>query len=543
MNDPSERSRSRHRCARCAAAPGRRVGTQRSGAFRRARAGARRRSSATLGGLPLQARLHAARRRRHAARRHRPAGPVSRTRAVRTRRCTAAGSWTMRQIAGFGTAEDTNGRFKYLIAQGQTGLSTDFDMPTLMGYDSDHPMSEGEVGREGVAIDTLADMEHLFDGIDLEKHLGVDDDQPERVDPARDVRRARAEARLRPRTGCRARSRPTSSRNTRRRRNGSSRSRRRCASCATASRTAPRNMKRYNPINISGLPHLRGGLVAARRGGVHDVQPHHLRRGGAARPGCTSTSSRRGSRSSTSARPTSSRRSPSSARCGASTRRSCASASARKNPESMRLRFHCQTAAASLTKPQYQINVVRTGPAGAGRGARRRAEPAHQRHGRGVRDPHRGGDEDRAAHAADHRRRDRASPSVVDPLGGSYFVESLTTQYEREIFEVIDEVDRRGGTIKLTEEGWFQRRIADFAYETALKKASGEKPVIGVNRYVDAGRDVRRRDASVRSDDRRAPDRAPQRRCAASATTREWRRCSTSSSPSPRDERAEHHAR
>src|SRR3954468_1169159 len=77
-------------------------------------------------------------------------------------------SWTMRQIAGFGTGEDTNKRFKYLIAQGQTGISTDFDMPTLMGYDSDHPMSEGEVGREGVAIDTLADMEALFDRIDLE---------------------------------------------------------------------------------------------------------------------------------------------------------------------------------------------------------------------------------------------------------------------------------------------------------------------------------------------------------------------------------------
>ena len=76
--------------------------------------------------------------------------------------------WTMRQIAGFGTGEDTNQRFKYLISQGQTGLSTDFDMPTLMGYDSDHPMSEGEVGREGVAVDTLADMEALYDGIDLE---------------------------------------------------------------------------------------------------------------------------------------------------------------------------------------------------------------------------------------------------------------------------------------------------------------------------------------------------------------------------------------
>ncbi len=78
-------------------------------------------------------------------------------------------TWTMRQIAGFGTGEDTNKRFKYLIAQGQTGISTDFDMPTLMGYDSDHAMSEGEVGREGVAIDTLADMEALLADIDLEK--------------------------------------------------------------------------------------------------------------------------------------------------------------------------------------------------------------------------------------------------------------------------------------------------------------------------------------------------------------------------------------
>src|SRR5881628_3270441 len=75
--------------------------------------------------------------------------------------------WTMRQIAGFGTGEDTNGRFKYLIAQGQTGLSCDFDMPTLMGYDSDNPRSLGEVGREGVAVDSLDDMEALFAGIPL----------------------------------------------------------------------------------------------------------------------------------------------------------------------------------------------------------------------------------------------------------------------------------------------------------------------------------------------------------------------------------------
>src|SRR5215469_5267828 len=75
--------------------------------------------------------------------------------------------WTMRMFAGYGTAEETNARFRYLLEHGQTGLSTAFDMPTLMGYDSDHPRSLGEVGREGVAIDSLADMETLFEGIPL----------------------------------------------------------------------------------------------------------------------------------------------------------------------------------------------------------------------------------------------------------------------------------------------------------------------------------------------------------------------------------------
>src|SRR4051812_49813198 len=75
--------------------------------------------------------------------------------------------WTMRQFAGFGTAEETNERFRYLLKHGQGGLSTAFDMPSLMGHDSDHPKSEGEVGREGVAVDTLDDMETLFGGIDL----------------------------------------------------------------------------------------------------------------------------------------------------------------------------------------------------------------------------------------------------------------------------------------------------------------------------------------------------------------------------------------
>ena len=107
-------------------------------------------------------------------------------------------NWTMRQIAGFGTGEDTNKRFKYLIEQGQTGLSTDFDMPTLMGYDSDHPMSEGEVGREGVAVDTVADYGGAVQGHRPREQFGVIDDQPDRLDPSRNVCGGRRKPRLRP---------------------------------------------------------------------------------------------------------------------------------------------------------------------------------------------------------------------------------------------------------------------------------------------------------------------------------------------------------
>jgi methylmalonyl-CoA mutase cobalamin-binding domain/chain len=155
-----------------------------------------------------------------------------------------------------------------------------------------------------------------------------------------------------------------------------------------------------------------------------------------------------------------------------------------RNPESMRLRFHCQTAAASLTKPQYQINVVRTGlqALAAVLG--------------GAQSLHTNGMDEAFAIPTEEAMKialrtqqiiadESGVASVVDPLGGSYFVENLTTQYEREIFKVVDYVDQNGGTIKLTQEGWFQRRVADFAYETALKKASGEKPVIGVNKYAD----------------------------------------------------------
>ena len=136
--------------------------------------------------------------------------------------------WTMRQFAGFGTAEETNARFQYLLKNGQTGLSTAFDMPSLMGHDSDHPRSLGEVGREGVAVDTVLDMETLFAGIPLDRvSVSMTINAPAAIMLAFYVVAAERQRRS-ARAARRARSRPTSSRSTSLRRSGASRLIRRC---------------------------------------------------------------------------------------------------------------------------------------------------------------------------------------------------------------------------------------------------------------------------------------------------------------------------
>lgn len=391
-------------------------------------------------------------------------------------------NWTMRQIAGFGTGEDTNKRFKYLIAQGQTGISTDFDMPTLMGYDSDHPMSEGEVGREGVAIDTLADMEALFDGIDLEKisvsmtinpsawillamyivlaeKRGYDLDKLSGTIQADILKEYMAQKEyifpVEP-------------------------SVRIVRDCITY---CAKTMKRYNPINISGYHISEAGSSPLHEAAftlanlivyVEEV----LKTGmpvDAFAPRLAfffvcqadffeEVAKFRALR-----------------RCYAKIMKERFGA---QNPDSMRLRFHCQTAAASLTKPQYMVNVVRT------------SMQALAAVLGGCQSLHTNGyDEAFAIPTEDAMRmalrtqqviaEETNVTQVIDPLGGSYYVESLTTEYEARIFEILREVEERGGTLKLIQEGWFQRHIADFAYETAIRKQTGEKPVIGVNRLVD----------------------------------------------------------
>ena len=390
--------------------------------------------------------------------------------------------WTMRQIAGFGTGEDTNKRFKYLISQGQTGLSTDFDMPTLMGYDSDHPLSEGEVGREGVAVDTLADMEALFDGIDLE-NISVS----MTINPSAWILLAMyvalAEKRgldlnklsgtiqadiLKEYMSQKEWIYPIAP---------SVRIVRDCISFCG------RNMKRYNPINISGYHISEAGSSPLHEAAftmanlivyveevlkigmnVDEFAPRLAFFYVSQADLFEEIAKFRALR-----------------RCYAKIMKERFGA---KNPESMRLRFHCQTAAATLTKPQYRINIVRT------------AFQALAAVLGGCQSLHTNGyDEAFAIPTEDAMRmalrtqqiiaEETNVANVIDPVGGSYYVESLTNEFETRIFEILDYVDENGGTIKLIEEGWFQKQIADFAYETALRKQSGEKPVIGVNTMVE----------------------------------------------------------
>ena len=391
-------------------------------------------------------------------------------------------TWTMRQIAGFGTGEDTNRRFKYLIAQGQTGISTDFDMPTLMGYDSDHPMSDGEVGREGVAIDTLADMEALLADIDLEK-ISVS----LTINPTAWILLAMYVALAEKRGYDLNRLSGTVQADILKEYMAQKEyiypiapSVRICRDIITFS---ARNLRRYNPINISGYHISEAGSSPLQEAAftlanlivyVEEVLKTGMDVDEFA-PRLAFFFVSQGDFFEEVAKFRALRR------CYAKIMKERFGA---KNPDSMRLRFHCQTAAATLTKPQYKVNIVRT----ALQALSAVLGGAQSLHTNGYDEAFAIPTEDAMKMALRTQQiiaEETNVTSVIDPLGGSWFVEALTTEYEKKIFEVLAEVDRRGGTIKLIEQGWFQKQIADFAYETALRKQSGEKPVIGVNRFVE----------------------------------------------------------
>ena len=390
--------------------------------------------------------------------------------------------WTMRQIAGFGTGEDTNGRFRYLIEQGQTGLSVDFDMPTLMGYDSDDPRSLGEVGREGVAVDTLDDVEALFTGVDLEtisvsmtinptawillamyvalaQSRGYDLNrlsgtvqadilkeyiaQKEWIFPIRQSMRIMRDMIV----------------------------------------WSARHMARYNPINISGYHISEAGATSVQEVAFTMANAiayvEEVTRAGVAvdefAPRLAFYFVAQNDFFEEIAKFRAARRIYArimKERFGA------------RNPESMRLRFHCQTAAATLTRAQPMNNVVRT----ALQALSAVLGGAQSLHTNGLDEAYAIPSEEAMKLALRTQQiiaEESRVTGVIDPLGGSYYVEALTNEIERRVFEILTKVDGMGGTIKAVEEGYFQHEIADSAYDTARRRASGDQPLIGVNRFVE----------------------------------------------------------
>ncbi len=390
--------------------------------------------------------------------------------------------WTMRQIAGFGTGADTNARFKYLIKQGQTGLSTDFDMPTLMGYDSDHPMSKGEVGREGVAVDTLADMEALFAGIDLENisvsmtinpsawilmamYVALAEQRGYDLNKLsgtiqNDILKeyiAQKEWIFPPRPSMRI--------------------------VRDTIVYGARHMRRYNPINISGYHISEAGATAVQEAAFTICNAiayvEEVVKAGVPVDDFASRLSYYFVSQADFLEEVAKFRAVRRVYARVMKERFGA-----KKPESMRLRFHCQTAAATLTKPQYKVNLMRT------------AFQALAAVFGGAQSLHTNGLDEAFAIPTEEAMRlalrtqqviadETNVTSVIDPLGGSYCLEALTDEIERRIFEIVAKVDGMGGALKAIEQGWFQKEIADSAYDHALRKASGERPVIGVNKYVE----------------------------------------------------------
>jgi methylmalonyl-CoA mutase N-terminal domain/subunit len=389
--------------------------------------------------------------------------------------------WTMRQFAGFGTAQDTNERYKFLLAHGQTGLSVAFDFPTLMGYDSDHPRSEGEVGKCGVAISSAQDMETLFDGIPLDKvstsmtingpaamlycfyvaaaeHQGVDiaklqgtiqNDMLKEymaqhawifpVEPALKV-------------------------------------------IVDMFDWAATNTPKWNTISISGYHIREAGSTAAQElaftlaNGFSYVE-HGVARGldvDSFAPRLSffwdvhndffeEVAKLRAAR-----------------RIWARTMKQKYGA---KNPRSWQMRFHCQTAGVTLTAQQPLNNIVRV------------AYQALAAVLGGTQSLHTNALDETLALPTEESVRvalrtqqilayETGIPNVSDPLGGSYYLEALTDSLEREAAGLFAEIEAQGGVVPAIESGWFQRQIAQSASRFQDEVEKGRKVVVGVNMFT-----------------------------------------------------------
>jgi methylmalonyl-CoA mutase N-terminal domain/subunit len=388
--------------------------------------------------------------------------------------------WTMRQFAGFGTAEETNKRFRYLLDHGQTGLSTAFDMPTLMGYDSDHPKSLGEVGREGVAVDSLEDMEQLFAGIPLgEVSTSMTINAPAAmllafyicVGEAQGLPRERLRGTIQtdilkeyiaqkewifpPEPSMRL--------------------------CVDMIEFCAKEVPLWHPVSISGYHIREAGSTAAQelaftladgfayveaalaRGlDVDSFAPRLSFFFNAHIDFFEEIAKYRAAR-----------------RIWARELRDRYGA---RNPRSWLMRFHTQTAGVSLTAQQPEVNIVRT------------ALEALAAVLGGTQSLHTNSFDEALALPTEHAVKlalrtqqviahETGVASTIDPLGGSYVVEELTNRLEQEAYDYFGRIRELGGVIAAIKENFFQREIAEASFRYQREVEAGQRVVVGVNRY------------------------------------------------------------
>jgi methylmalonyl-CoA mutase N-terminal domain/subunit len=392
--------------------------------------------------------------------------------------------WTMRQFAGFGSARDTNERFKFLLAHGQTGLSTAFDFPTLMGYDSDHPRSEGEVGKTGVAISSLADMEVLFDGIPLDEvSTSMTINGPAIIIWAFYV--AAAE-----RQGVESGKLRGTIQNDILKEYMAQHAW--CFPIEPALRLivdcfewGAKHAPLWNTVSISGYHIREAGSTAAQelaftladgftyvergiaRGlDVDDFAPRLSFFWDIHNDFFEEIAKLRAAR-----------------RIWARHMRDRYGA---KSARSWLMRFHSQTAGVTLTAQQPMNNVVRV------------AYQALAAVLGGTQSLHTNSMDETLALPTEHAVQvalrtqqvlayETGAANVLDPLGGSYYVEALTDQLEAEAESLFAEIDGIGGVVRGLEDGWFQRKIAQSAARQQWEIEQHRRVIVGVNEFVTEG--------------------------------------------------------
>ncbi len=388
--------------------------------------------------------------------------------------------WTMRQFAGFGTAEETNARFRYLLDHGQTGLSTAFDMPTLMGYDSDHARSLGEVGREGVAIDSLADMETLFDGIPLGEvstsmtingpaamllafYACVGEEQGVALDRLRgtvqtDILKeyiAQKEWIFPPQPSMRL--------------------------VVDMVEWCSERLPLMHPVSISGYHIREAGSNAAQElaftlsNGFALVEAC-LERGldvDAFAPRLSFFFNAHLDFFEEIAKYRAARR---------IWARQMREKYGAQDPRSWLMRFHTQTAGVSLTAQQPEVNLIRT------------AIEALAAVLGGTQSLHTNSFDEALALPTEHSVRlalrtqqviahETGVVNTIDPLGGSYYLEQLTNELERQAYDYFERIEELGGVIPAIEQNFQQREIAEASFRYQSEVERGERIVVGVNRY------------------------------------------------------------